>query len=54
MAPYKAAGKAVWIVEYSGYPKVCAIDYPMAGAAAMYKSVSLTAAPRIPYRTAKG
>ena len=54
LAPYKAAGKAVWIVEYSGYPKVCATDYPMAGAAAMSKSVNLTAAPRTPCRTAKG
>ena len=44
----------MWIVEYSGYPKVCATDFPVAGAAAMYKSVSLTAAPRTPCRSTKG
>ena len=50
---YKNAGKAVWITEYTGYPKVCAIDFPIAGQAAMKKSVSLTA-PRTPCLTAQG
>ena len=40
LSAYTAVGKAVWIVEYSGFPKVCATDYPVAGAAAMYKSVN--------------
>jgi hypothetical protein len=50
---YKTAGKAVWITEYSGFPKACAIDFPMAGAAAMKKSVNLTA-PRTPCLSSKG
>jgi hypothetical protein len=48
LSAYTEAGKAVWIVEYSGFPRVCATDYPLAGAAAMYKSVNLTANPRTP------
>jgi len=54
LSAYTAAGKAVWIVEYSGFPKVCALDYPVAGASAMYKSLSLTASPRTPCRSSTG
>ncbi len=54
LSAYTAAGKAVWIVEYSGYPKVCAIDFPVAGAAAMYKSLDLTADPRTPCLSSAG
>lgn len=50
---YKDAGKAVWIVEYQGYPKVCATDFPIAGAAAMKKTLSLTAT-RSPCLSASG
>jgi len=54
LSAYAKAGKAVWIVEYSGFPKVCAIDFPLAGASAMYKSVTLTASPRTPCRSSAG
>jgi hypothetical protein len=54
LSAYTAAGKAVWIVEYSGFPKVCAIDFPVAGAAAMYKSLDLTADPRTPCLSSTG
>jgi hypothetical protein len=57
LSVYKAAGKPLWIVEYSSkakFPKLCAIDYPLAGAAAMLKSVSLTADPRTPCLSSKG
>ncbi len=54
LSAYTAAGKAVWIVEYSGFPKVCAIDFPVAGAAAMYKSLDLTADPRTPCPSSTG
>lgn len=51
---YRAAGKAVWIVEYSGTAaKFCAKDFPIAGAAAMKKNVNLTA-PRTPCTSSKG
>ena len=53
LSAYQAAGKAVWIVEYQGFPKVCAIDYPFAGAAAMHKSVDLTPS-RTPCRSSMG
>jgi hypothetical protein len=53
---YKTAGKAVWIVEYSKnkWPSLCAQDYPLAGAAAMLKSVNLGATPRTPCLSTKG
>jgi hypothetical protein len=54
LSVYTAAGKAVWIVEYQGYPKVCAVDFSVAGAAAMYKSLDLTADPRTPCLSATG
>jgi hypothetical protein len=53
LSSYKAAGKAVWIVEYQGVPSVCATDFPIAGAAAMGKNVNLTA-PRTPCLSAQG
>jgi hypothetical protein len=54
LSAYTAAGKAIWIVEYSGFPDVCAIDYPVAGAAAMYKSLDLTDDPRSPCLSSTG
>jgi hypothetical protein len=53
LSAYSKAGKAVWIVEYSGFPTVCAIDYSVAGAAAMKKSVDLNAS-RTPCLSTKG
>jgi len=53
LSAYTKVEKAVWIVEYSGFPKVCAIDYPVAGAAAMKKSLDLTAS-RTPCLSSKG
>lgn len=53
LSAYSRNGKAVWIVEYENFPAVCSRVFPVAGAAAMYKSTELTAA-RTPCRSTKG